>query len=132
VRVKLTISPERRCNHRTAGVFDGYKPWDNISMSGNTLPNSSFWTFEKPTLVSQVIEGTAVMPEWNGMTKIIEIEVPSSGLFARHRKAAKQPASKTTSEFFLQGGEKIIINFRENQQNVPSIFKSTSSALWIK
>ncbi|QXP56913.1 hypothetical protein H0I25_03725 [Cellulophaga sp. HaHa_2_95] len=114
-------------------VFDGYKPWDDISMTGNTLPNGSFWTFEKPNLVSDVIEGTAVMPEWNGMTKIIEIEVPSTGLYGWYGKAAKQPASSTTSNFYLKGGEEqIIINFGQNQQNISSVATSITSSPWIK
>ena len=112
-------------------VFDGYKPWDNISMTGNTLPNGSFWTFEKPTEISEVISGTAVMPEWNGMTKVIEIEVPSTGLYGWYGKAAKQPASSSTNSFLLEGGyEQIIINFSENQQNVYSITKSITNSTW--
>ena len=114
-------------------VFDGYKSWDDISMTGNTLPNGSFWTFEKPNLVSDVIEGTAVMPEWNGMTKIIEIEVPSTGLYGWYGKAAKQPASSTTTSFYLKGGEEqIIINFGQNQQSISSVTTSITSAPWVK
>jgi hypothetical protein len=114
-------------------VFDGYKPWDDITMTGNTLPNGSFWTFEKPTQISDVIEGTAVMPEWNGMTKIIEIEVPESGLYGWYGKAARQPASKNTSEFYLKGNtEQIILNFKENKQSVSSIATSIAQAPWIK
>ncbi|MEB3005907.1 hypothetical protein [Capnocytophaga sp. G2] len=47
-------------------VFDGYKPWDDISQTGSTLPKGNYWTFDKPTSISEVIGGTAVMPEWNG------------------------------------------------------------------
>lgn len=113
-------------------VFDGYKPWDNISMTGNTVANGSFWTFEKPAQISEVIGGTAVMPEWNGMTKIIEIEVPSTGLYGWYGKAAKQPASSSTNSYLLEGSNKqmIIINFGENQQNVSSITKSISNSPW--
>ena len=114
-------------------VFDGYKPWDDITMTGNTLPNGSFWTFEKPNLVSDVIEGTAVMPEWNGMTKIIEIEVPSTGLYGWYGKAARQPASSATTSFYLKGGqEQVILNFSQNQQSISSIATSITSSPWIK
>lgn len=114
-------------------VFDGYKPWDDITMTGNTLPNGSFWTFEKPNLVSEVIEGTAVMPEWNAMTKIIEIEVPSTGLYGWYGKAARQPASSTTTSFYLKGGqEQVIVNFSQNQQSISSIATSITSSPWIK
>lgn len=113
-------------------VFDGYKPWDDITRTGNTLPNGSYWTFDKPTQISDVIEGTAVMPEWNGMSKIIEIEVPSGGLYGWYGKAAKQPASSNTTNFYLKGGEEqVIISFGQNQQSIPSITKSITSAPWI-
>ncbi|WP_405247890.1 hypothetical protein [Cellulophaga sp. Asnod2-G02] len=80
-----------------------------------------------------VIEGTAVMPEWNGMTKIIEIEVPLTGLYGWYGKAAKQPASSTTSNFYLKGGEEqIIINFGQNQQSISSVATSITSSPWIK
>ena len=109
-------------------VFDGYKPWDDITMTGNTLSNGSFWTFEKPNLVSDVIEGTAVMLEWNGMTKIIEIEVPSTGLYGWYGKAARQPASSATTSFYLKGGqEQVILNFSQNQQSISSIATSITS-----
>ncbi len=113
-------------------VFDGYKPWDDITMAGNTLPNGSFWTFEKPAGITDVIEGTAVMPEWNGMSKIIEIEVPSTGLYGWYGKAARQPASSLSNNFYLKGNaEQIIINFGQNQQNVSSITKNITIAPWI-
>ena len=125
----IKIKPETKLYR----VFDGYKPWDDISMSGNTLPNGSFWTFEKPNLVSDVIEGTAVMPEWNGMTKIIEIEVPPTGLYGWYGKAARQPASSNTTSFYLKGGEEqIVINFGQNQQSISSVATSITSAPWIK
>lgn len=114
-------------------VFDGYKPWDDISMTGNTLPNGSFWTFERPNVISDVIEGTAVMPEWNGMTKIIEIEVPSTGLYGWYGKAARQPASSSTTSFYLKGEEEqVIINFGQNQQSISSVATSITSAPWVK
>ncbi|WP_178346962.1 fibronectin type III domain-containing protein [Arenibacter palladensis] len=112
-------------------VFDGYKPWDDITRIGNTLPNGSYWTFNKPSQISDVIEGTAVMPEWNGMSKIIEIEVPNEGLYGWYGRAAKQPASSNTTSFYLKGGEEqVIISFDQNQQNISSITKSITSAPW--
>ncbi|MEZ4971366.1 MAG: fibronectin type III domain-containing protein [Flavobacteriaceae bacterium] len=114
-------------------VFDGYKPWDEITRIGNTLPNGSYWTFKRPNVISDVIEGIAVMPEWNGMSKIIEIEVPSNGLYGWFGKAAKQPASSSASEYFLKGGEEqIIISFKQNQQNISSITSSITNAPWTK
>ena len=113
-------------------IFDGYKPWDDITRSGNTLPNGSYWTFDKPSQISDVIEGTAVMPEWNGMSKIIEIEVPSDGLYGWYGKAAKQPASSTTNNFYLKGGEEqVIISFGQNNQSISSVAKNITSAPWI-
>jgi hypothetical protein len=114
-------------------VFDGYKSWDNITMTGNTKPNGAFWTLEKPTMISEVIEGAAVMPEWNGMTKIIEIEVPETGLYGWYGKAAKQPASSNTTSFYLKGGEdQVIISFEQNQQSISSIATSITLAPWVK
>lgn len=84
-------------------------------------------------MVSDVIEGTAVMPEWNGMTKIIEIEVPPTGLYGWYGKAAAQPASSTTTNFYLKGGEEqIIINFGQNQQKISSITTNIIVAPWVK
>lgn len=96
--------------------------------------NSFTTTFKQRILKSDVIDGTAVMPEWNGMTKIIEIEVPSTRLYGWYGKAAKQPASSTTTNYFLKGGEEqIIINFGQNQhQSISSITTSITSAPWIK
>ena len=106
-------------------VFDGYKPWDDISQTGNTLPKGNYWTFDKPTSISEVIEGTAVMPEWNGMTKIIEIEVPSQGIYVWRGIAARQPASSKTKDFFLKGGtEQLIFDYKQNGINLSKITKS--------
>lgn len=106
-------------------VFDGYKPWDNISQTGNTLPKGNYWTFEKPNSISEVIEGTAVMPEWNGMTKIIEIEIPKDGIFVWRGLAARQPASSSTKDFFLKGGtEQVIFDIKQNNMNISEITQS--------
>jgi len=59
------------------------------------------------------------------MTKIIEIENPSTGLYGWYGKAAKQPASSATTSFYLKGGdEQTIIRFDENQQSISSITTS--------
>ena len=106
-------------------VFDGYKPWDDISQTGNTLPKGNYWTFDRPTSISEVIGGTAVMPEWNGMTKIIEIEAPSQGIYVWRGVAARQPASSVTKDFFLKGGiEQVIFDYKQNKINLPEITKS--------
>ena len=106
-------------------VFDGYKPWDDISQTGSTLPKGNYWTFDKPTSISEVIGGTAVMPEWNGMTKIIEIEAPSQGIYVWRGVAARQPASSVTKDFFLKGGiEQVIFDYKQNKINLPEITKS--------
>ncbi|MFT6501089.1 MAG: hypothetical protein ACJASQ_001199 [Crocinitomicaceae bacterium] len=47
-----------------------------LTRIGNTLPNGSYWTFDKPTQISDVIEGTAVRPEWNNFKVLYEYEVP--------------------------------------------------------
>ena len=106
-------------------VFDGYKPWDDISQTGNTLPKGNYWTFDRPTSISEVIGGTAVMPEWNGMTKIIEIEAPSQGIYVWRGVAARQPASSVTKDFFLKGGiEQVIFDYKQNKINLSEITKS--------
>ena len=65
------------------------------------------------------------MPEWNGMTKIIEIEVPKEGIFVWRGLAARQPASSTTKDFFLKGGtEQVIFDVRQNQIKIPEITQS--------
>jgi len=65
------------------------------------------------------------MPEWNGMTKIIEIEVPSQGIYVWRGIAARQPASSKTKDFFLKGGtEQLIFDYKQNGINLSKITKS--------
>ena len=97
-------------------VFDGFGPYPTTS------PKGSFWTFEKPTVVEDVIGGTAVQPDWNGMVKIIEIEAPSQGIIVWRGKAARQPLSSNYNiqNRYLDGGvEQVIFDINSNQVNLP-------------
>lgn len=65
------------------------------------------------------------MPEWNGMTKIIEIEIPKEGIFVWRGLAARQPASSSTKDFFLKGGtEQVIFDIKQNNMNISEITQS--------
>jgi hypothetical protein len=110
-----------------------YRVYDGYQQGVNTLPKGNYWTFEKPSSMSEVIGGTAVQPEWNSMTKIIEIEVPSQGIYVWRGKAAKQPLSnnENISNYFLQGGtEQLIFDINQNTVSIPSITNSITNTPW--
>lgn len=110
-----------------------YRVYDGYQQGVNTLPKGNYWTFEKPTSISEVIGGTAVQPEWNSMTKIIEVEVPSQGIYVWRGKAARQPLSnnENISNYFLEGGtEQLIFDVTQNSINIPSITKRIINTPW--
>ena len=110
-----------------------YRVYDGYQQGVNTLPKGNYWTFEKPASISEVIGGTAVQPEWNSMTKIIEVEVPSQGIYVWRGKAAKQPLSnnENISNYFLQGGtEQLIFDINQNAINIPSITNNITNTPW--
>ena len=111
---------QKRGNLRNE-IIGYYQKWQ----TGSTLRKGNYWTFDKPTSILEVIGGTAVMPEWNGMTKIIEIEAPSQGIYVWRGVATRQPASSVTKDFFLKGGiEQVIFDYKQNKINLPEITKS--------
>jgi len=74
-----------------------------------------FWTLEPPKKLKSVIGGTAVMPEWNGFTKVYSYTVPSEGIYAWKGKAAAQQISTDpqfqSPEYELAGeGIQLFIN----------------------
>lgn len=90
-------------------------------------------TFEKPSSIIEVIGGTAVQPEWNSMTKIIEVEVPSQGIYVWRGKAAKQPLSnnENISNYYLEGGtEQLIFDSNQNTINITSITNRITDTTW--
>src|SRR5690554_4195618 len=104
-----------------------YRVYDGYQQGVNTLPKGNYWTFEKPSSISEVIGGSAVQPEWNSMIKYIEIEVPSQGIYVWRGKAAKQPLSnnENITNYFLQGGtEQLIFDINQNAISIPSITNS--------
>ena len=110
-----------------------YRVYDGYQQGVNTLPKGNYWTFEKPSSISEVIGGTAVQPEWNSMTKIIEVEVPSQGIYVWRGKAAKQPLSnnENISNYYLQGGtEQLIFDINQNTINITSITNRITDTPW--
>ncbi|MFO0321361.1 MAG: hypothetical protein ACK504_02925 [Bacteroidota bacterium] len=85
--------------------------------------------------LTEVIGGTAVMPEWNGFTKVFEYTVPSGGIKVWKGKAAAQPISQLpqlqSNTHMLAGGEyQIFINdilrnqaFEDAIENVTLTYK---------
>ena len=65
----------------------------------------AWWTLEPPKDLAEVIGGTAVMPEWNGFTKVVEAVVPNDGLpfYAWFGPAASQPVSLNYKEKLNNG-----------------------------
>ncbi len=74
-----------------------------------------FWTIGPPKGLKSVIGGTAVMPEWNGFSKVVAYTVPANGMYAWKGKAAAQQISTVpqfqSSEYELAGeGIQLFIN----------------------
>lgn len=74
-----------------------------------------FWTLEPPKQLKSVIGGTAVMPEWNGFTRVYSYTVPAEGMYAWKGKAAAQQISTDpqfqSPEYELAGeGTQLFIN----------------------
>ncbi len=74
-----------------------------------------FWTLDPPKQLKSVIGGTAVMPEWNGFTRVYSYTVPADGIYAWKGKAAAQQISMDpqfqSSEYELAGeGVQLFIN----------------------
>lgn len=95
-----------------------------------------FWTLNHPSAISDVIGLTAVMPEWNGFTKVVEYTVPMGGIKVWKGKAARQPVSELpqlqSNKYSLKGGGiQVFINnfvrdagFEQNIVDVTSTYKS--------
>lgn len=59
--------------------------------------NGGYWTLTPPNNLNEVIGGTAVMPEWNGFSKVYEYTVPSGGIKVWKGPAAAQPITENLS-----------------------------------
>ena len=84
-----TLSPNQKL-YRVLGP-------DQSSMGG-------FWTYELPTLKSQLYGGTAVRPEWNAATHYVEYTVPQGGLKVWDGPTASQKILDGIDEVNLPGG----------------------------
>ena len=77
--------------------------------------DGGFWTLTPPQGLTDVIGGTAVMPEWNNFSKVYEYTVPEGGLKVWVGRAAAQQISQVknlqSTEYSLLGGDiQVFIN----------------------
>jgi hypothetical protein len=97
---ELVYLPENEILYRVTDEGGELGPW---------------WTLTPPNGLSDVIGGTAVMPKWNGFSKVVQLKVPQGGMKVWKGKAAAQQISdiasqQSSTESLLGGSYQIFIN----------------------
>lgn len=89
----------------TSAFPDELPPGTKIYRVTSGRKEAAWWTLNKPNTVGEVIDGTAVRPEWNGFTHIYEYEVPQNSTLKVWRgPAARQQVTNDVTNPYLGGG----------------------------
>ena len=100
----------------------GTKIYRVIGGSGS-FPTGGYWTETKPTNYAEIIGGTAVQPEWNAFSEIIEFTVPASGMKVWKGKAAAQQIASVPNKFVTSYSTKYNLSGGGNQLFVPNVYR---------
>lgn len=81
-----------------------------------TAKNGGYWTLDYPTSRAEFRAETAVLPEWNSGTLVVELTIPSEGIYAWRGFAAPQRIINPNdvslpNEFLSGGGEQIFLPY---------------------
>lgn len=100
----------------------GTKIYRVIGGSGS-FSTGGYWTATAPANYAEIIGGTAVQPEWNAFSEIVEFTVPAGGMKVWKGKAAAQNIASVPNKFIDVYKLKYNLSGTGNQLFIPNIYR---------